>query len=176
MLTHTVNAAQVIKSMLWPSNTTFEPTGTISSHTNERSSRDRQPRLNRLVNPIISSYIIYVMIAIASLTSFFFKVVSSRRHNNMLAFSFYTASIIIQIQIVLQLLLPIRYMIWPPNAPERKDLMLQDDAGVCRPKVDYRDLGGVKLPSKSARKTVLGYSHVEIAYLSAILFVGWLGL
>jgi hypothetical protein len=132
--------------------------------------------LIRLLNPIISSYIIYILIALASLICFFFRVLSYRKNDSTVVFSFYTAAIIIQIQIVLQLILPVQYMIWPPNAPERKDLMLQDDAGVRRPGVCYRDLEKLGPTSRSARRTVLGYSYVEIAYLSAILFVGWFGL
>jgi hypothetical protein len=162
--------------MLWPSDMTFEPTGTILSRANERSSRDRQPLLTRLLAPVILAYIIYILVATLSLLSFFAKVILYRQHNSALVFSSYTAAVIIQVQIIMQMILPVQYMIWPPTSPERRDLMLEDDSGVRRPKVNYMDVDRVKSAGGSARRTVLGYSCLEISYLSVILFVGWFGL
>lgn len=165
-----------MRSLFLPTASAFDPTGTVLSPSNERSSRKRKHVLYRLLTPEMTVYVGYILLATASLSSFLFKFfIAYWTRSDKSVFSPYTPAAIIEVQIILQMALPLQYMTWPPTTPERRQLMEQDILGNYRPKSVYENVEEVKVSRDLPRRKGIRYSWLQILNLALILLIDWVG-
>ena len=112
----------------------FETSGSILSVLNERSRVRRAALARRLLSPDILlhfAYVVYAVIPLVFRLTMTFSCRSSKRSSCAL---FPFPGILIKIvDATWKATVPLRYMLWPPNIPERRELMTRDQTGIWRP-------------------------------------------
>ena len=112
----------------------FLPTNAVKS--SEERSPSRRLRLPwRLFHPCIAYNAVYMAFATACLVIRYRSLAQDGKGGGSLcALSFpMVGAISAQIQAIWKCLVPVRYMIWPPDMPERRDLLRKDEDGAWRP-------------------------------------------
>lgn len=112
-----------------PDTLTFESSGSIISSVNERSRLHRTPLPWRLFTPDIALYFIYLLYASIPLLL--------RLHATP-KFPFLGALFKL-LEAACRTCVPLLYMLFPPTAPDRDDLLYVDKEGVRRPKKDRKN-------------------------------------
>lgn len=112
-----------------PDTLKFESSGSIISSVNERSRLHRTPLPWRLFTPDIALYFIYLLYASIPLLL--------RLHATP-KFPFLGALFKL-LETACRTCVPLLYMLFPPTAPDRDDLLYVDKEGVRRPKKDRQN-------------------------------------
>lgn len=107
-----------------PDTLMFESSGSIISAVNERSHLHRTPLPWRLFTPDLALYFIYILYASIALIL--------RLHATP-KFPFIGALFKL-LEAAIKTCVPLQYMLFPPTAPDRDDLLYVDKEGVRRPK------------------------------------------
>ena len=115
-----------------PDTLTFESSGSIISSVNERSRLHRTPLPWRLLTPDIALYFFYFLYASIPLLL--------RLHATP-TFPFLGALFKL-LEAACRTCVPLLYMLFPPTAPDRDDLLYVDKQGVRRPKKDNKSYEG----------------------------------
>lgn len=130
-------AYRCIISLLPPSMRTssFEVCGAITSPANERSRFRRKPLSYRLRSPDMFIYTLYAIYA--SIPIFVQLLTYDRLKHAALPRSLFLGPMIKLVGCIWKVLVPVRYMIWPPTVPERSELVEEDETGLNRPRKDW---------------------------------------
>ena len=114
--------------------TTFTVTGSFSSPVDERSVVHRRPLLERVLNPIILMYSVYVLLTATAIISWIGSVSNGRfwSANASPDLYCYTALTLRMMDVVFSASVPVKYMISPPTTPARRELLEQDENGIYR--------------------------------------------
>ena len=110
----------------------FEASGTITSSIYERSRHRRKPLPYRLLSPDMFLYTLYATYASMPIVVCF--IMYANREGTAQPSILFPGAMVKLLGCVWKVLVPVRYMIWPPTVPERADLVREDDKGVKRPK------------------------------------------
>ena len=113
----------------------FAVCGAIISPANERSRLNRKSLPTRLSSPDMILYTLYAIYALSPLI-FCLKAYLNDEDVPQL-FSPFTGPVIMLLNCVWKVLVPVRYMIWPPTVPEWEKLVKMDGMGVKRPRKDW---------------------------------------
>lgn len=111
---------------------TFESSGSIISSVNERSRLHRIPLPWRLFTPDVALYFVYILYASIPLLL---------RIHATPKFPFLGALFKL-LEAACKTAVPLLYMLLPPTAPDRDDLLYVDEQGVRRPKKDRKSHEG----------------------------------
>jgi hypothetical protein len=128
-----VNAFCTLKSLFSdPGGTSFKVSGTFASPTEERYPARRKPLLDRMLNPIVICYAIVFLLASLMLGSFATFIVYRHLVDNAARTYMHTGAALRLLDIVLATLVPLRYMVFPPSLPDRRELLVKGTDGVYR--------------------------------------------
>ena len=137
----------------------FAVCGAITSAANERSRRGRQRLPDRLLTPDMLMYTIYAIYASPPIILRLYAHIS---HESPAPPFFPFPGIMLKLLgCVWKVLVPVRYMMWPPTVPEWHELVEEDEMGVKRPK-------------KGWEKDVVGNGVWWIGLSVCELYVTWL--
>lgn len=107
-----------------PDTLTFESSGSIISSVNERSHLHRTPLPWRLFTPDIALYSTYLLYASIPLL---FRLHATPKFP-------FLGALLKLLEAACRTCVPLLYMLFPPTAPSRDDLLYVDKEGVRRPK------------------------------------------
>ena len=113
----------------------FAVCGAITSAANERSRRHRKRlpyRLFSLDMLMYTSYAIYASIPIVLRLVAYTQYIDAPR-----SLFLFPGAMIKLLGCIWKVLVPVRYMIWPPTVPERDELVEEDEMGVKKPRKDW---------------------------------------
>lgn len=118
---------------------TFVASGTITSAANERSQLRRKPLLSRLLSVDMILYALYIVYASIPLL---LRLDRYRKCGDPSAIlSPFPGTWIKLIDCIFKMVVPLRYMIWPPTVPDWNDLVVEDEEGVKRPNREWEREG-----------------------------------
>ena len=113
----------------------FAVCGAITSPANERSRRRRKRLPYRLLGWDMLMYTIY---AIYASIPILVRLIAYNHNNNnngaAQSFFLFPGALIKLLGCVWKVLVPVRYMMWPPTVPDRNELVEEDEMGVKRPR------------------------------------------
>lgn len=149
-----VNAYCTLKSFVSdPGNTGFKVSGTFASPADERSAIHRKPLVQRMSSLTMLLYTTYWLAAMVALSSLMLFAAYQRMTLKTRQY-LYTGAALRLVDVVLAASVPVRYMMFPPTVPERRELLKEDESGVFRAKKSgwtKRDGGSqIKLPLQIA--------------------------
>jgi hypothetical protein len=128
-----VNAFCTLKSLFSdPGETSFKVSGTFVSPTDERYSARRKPLLHRMLNVTMISYAAFFLLATATLISFTTFVAHQHLVADTARSYMHTGAALRLLDVILAALVPLRYMVFPPSLPDRRELLVKDAHGVYR--------------------------------------------
>lgn len=128
-----VNAFCVLRSLFSdPGETSFKVSGTFVSPTDERYPARRKPLLDRMLNLTMICYAAFFVLTITVLFSFATFVAHQHLVLNVARSYMHTGAALRLLDIVLAALVPLRYMVFPPSLPDRRELLVKDEHGVYR--------------------------------------------
>ena len=110
----------------------FAVCGAITSSANERSYRHRKRLPYRLLSPDMLMYTIYAIYA--SMPIFLRLIAYSHYKGAAQSFFPFPGAMIKLLGCIWKVLIPVRYMMWPPTVPERNEMVEEDEMGVKRPR------------------------------------------
>lgn len=111
---------------------TFTVCGAITSHINERSARHRKRLPYRLLGLDMLMYTIYAVYASVPI---FIRLAAYHRDKGAAQPLFlFPGAMLKLLSCTWKVLVPVRYMIWPPTVPDRNELVEEDEMGVKRPR------------------------------------------
>ena len=115
----------------------FAVCGAINSLANERSRRHRKRLTYRLLSPDMLMYTVY---AIYASTPIFLQLIAYKNNKGApQSFSLFPGAMIKLLGCVWKVLVPVRYMVWPPTVPDRNELVEEDGIGVKRPRKGWEE-------------------------------------
>ncbi|KAL8701868.1 MAG: hypothetical protein Q9224_000304 [Gallowayella concinna] len=117
---------------------TFTVCGATTSPTNERSGTYRSPLSFRLLCLPIPLCILYAIYAIIALLLRLQTYTSFTQSDAMSSLPL-TGAMVKLVGCVFKVLVPVRYMLWPPTVPERDELVEEDEWGVRRPRWGWEE-------------------------------------
>lgn len=110
----------------------FAVCGAIMSPTNECSRRHRKPLSFRLFSP---DMILYTLYTIYALSPMLLRLQAYVDHDDAAqSFIPFTGAMVKLLGCIWKVLVPVRYMVWPPTVPEWGELVEVDEMGVKRPR------------------------------------------
>ena len=113
----------------------FAVCGAITSAVNERSRRHRKRLPYRVFSPDMLMYTIYAIYASIPIV---LRLVAYTQYNDAARSLFpFPGAMIKLLTCIWKVLVPVRYMIWPPTVPDRNELVEDDGMGVKRPRNDW---------------------------------------
>lgn len=139
----------------------FQPTCTVVSTVNERSDRLRRPLRNRLLTPEALISFLYTSCATFSV-ALYLRNSHARTACPPPGSCFMTGVLVWLLECIFKMSIPLRYMIWPPSIPDRKELLEKDEFGISRPKNLRRQAGGN-----------VEISWLDILQVALVLYVDW---
>ena len=132
------------------------PTNAMTSF-EERSPSRRVHLPWRLFHPCIAYNTVYIAYAIVCLLVRYRSLARKDRSGESCTLLFpLVGAISTQIQVVWKCLVPVKYMVWPPDMPERRSLLEKDEDGAWRPSD----------PAKRPRRPAIAWLWVVIAGLA----------
>ena len=112
----------------------FAVCGAITSPANERS-RHRKRLPYRVLSPDMLLYTTYAIYASMPIV---LRLVAYTQSNDAPRPLFpFPGPVIKLLASIWKVLVPVRYMIWPPTVPDRNELVEEDEMGVKRPRKDW---------------------------------------
>lgn len=142
-LTHWLDIAcrTIIASLPGMDNFHFQSTGSIAGHTNERSVRRRLPLIARMMNFDMAMRMCFITAGLATIV---FSFLERSRLEAQMGPSPLLGALFALLQLILGTAVPLVYMIFPPDVPEREDLMEVDEHGQRRPKAEAMRVAGTE--------------------------------
>ena len=111
---------------------TFVVCGTIPA--NERSRIHRKPLLARVLTFDMLMYVFYIIYASVPLLATWY-------YGKRASIIPFPGPWVKLVSCLLKTTVPVRYLLWPPEMPEREKLMVEDERGVNVPKWQWKDGG-----------------------------------
>lgn len=113
----------------------FAVCGAIMSPASERSYRRRKPLPYRLLSPDMFAYMFYAIFASTSILVRLTAYLHNEGATQPLVLL--PGPMLKLLGCIWKVLVPVRYMIWPPTVPERGELVEEDEMGVKRPRKNW---------------------------------------
>lgn len=112
--------------------TEFVISGTFKSPVDERSRTGRQAAWRRMTNPLVLMHTIYWLIASCAFLAWVLYIGQRTISGSRPHAYFHTGVTTRLFEIVLAASVPVRYMLFPPSAVNRREHLARDDAGAYR--------------------------------------------
>jgi hypothetical protein len=145
------HALSVIRGFLLPSSLggrvmAFSSSGSIKSELNERNPKTRAPLLRRLKVVLWDhelwihlSYAIFLLVAILRSTIHGITIHGNSNSKLMYLFTHAFWPPMLWLLALTGSLTPIKYAVWPPDMPDREELLIRDPkTGIARPKEEWK--------------------------------------